>query len=239
MSVTVSVVINAHREGALLAPTISSVIQSAEKAKMAGISCKINLVLDAADQATRDAARLFKHDINIHEVEFKDLSLSRRHGLSLVDAEFTTFIDGDDLWGADWIVNCCKTCRKLDDSKVVVHPRVNMYFGRGLTPHFWIHPDMREIDMNVLDVVVQNRWTALSFAPSEIYRKYTYQENRIVDGFGYEDWLWHIETIKAGVRHIVAKDTIHFIRRKSAGSLLGMSKANHVLPRLYDRDWLF
>ncbi len=33
-------------------------------------------------------------------------------------------------------------------------------------------------------------------------------------GFGYQDWQWNIETMAAGWRHVVARDTIIFVRRR-------------------------
>jgi hypothetical protein len=34
------------------------------------------------------------------------------------------------------------------------------------------------------------------------------------DGFGYQDWQWNIETMAAGWRHVIARDTIIFKRRR-------------------------
>ena len=43
-------------------------------------------------------------------------------------------------------------------------------------------------------------------------------------GFGYEDWHWNLELVSQGVRHVTAKKTALFYRRKSVSMFTAWSR---------------
>jgi glycosyltransferase involved in cell wall biosynthesis len=232
MNIDVTIVINLHSEGKIACATFESVIRSVDIASNSGLNCETIAIIDNGDAATINVAEKYSDKVRIEQCSFGDLSQSRNHGISLAKGLCCTFIDGDDIWGEEWILRSYKLIKKFDREKIIIHPQTNLFFGRALKPYFWVHPDMRYDSVSYDDILSSNRWTALSFALSDTYRKFPYHENEIDKGYGYEDWLWHIETIYHGYLHIVADRTIHFIRRKSDGSLLQRSNKNAVLPNI-------
>lgn len=228
----VSVVINLHREGRIAEATIESVKQAMRFAGKHGIKSELLCVLDRADEITKTTCEIFCEDAEILKTTFGDLSKARNFGVSKAAGQYTTFIDGDDLWGHRWIYESFREAENLRTEDIIIHPKMNLYFGRQMSPYYWVHPDMRREKIELVDIVAANRWTSLSFARTRTYRDHPYVENDIVNGFGYEDWLWHIETIRAGFIHIVPPQTIHFIRRKASGSLMEESNKRFVLPKI-------
>jgi len=231
-NINVSVVINLHREGRIAEATIESVKKAMSFAAKYDIKSELLCVLDRADELTKATCKIFSQGAEIFETSFGDLSKARNFGAGKATGQYTTFIDGDDLWGHRWIYESVREAEKLQDENIIIHPKMNLYFGRHLSPYYWVHPDMRRDKIELVDIVASNRWTSLSFARTETYRNHPYVANDIMNGFGYEDWLWHIETIRAGFIHIVPPQTIHFIRRKASGSLMEESNKRFVLPKI-------
>lgn len=241
MSIDVTIIINLHREGRLASATLESVSRAVNSCKTKGVVCECVAILDRSDSETLDTIKSYGSYFKIVQTDFGDLSKARNHAVSIAKGRYSTFIDGDDLWGEDWVWRTFGALSKIDADLVVAHPQLNMYFGRGVTPYFWVHPDMRFDSVSREDIFSGNRWTALSFASTKLYKRFPYHENEISRGFGYEDWLWHIETIYNGILHITVDKTIHFVRRKSVGSLLQQSNNNNILPnisRLENIDFL-
>lgn len=232
MAIDVTIIVNLHREGRLASATLESVNKAVIRCKLEGLTCECISILDRSDDDTLNVIHSYGSHFQVVQTDFGDLSKARNYAVSIAKGRYCTFIDGDDLWGEDWVWRTFRALSEINSDLVVAHPQINMYFGRGVTPYFWIHPDMRFESVSREDIFSGNRWTALSFASRNLYKKFPYHENEINRGFGYEDWLWHIETIYNGVLHITIDKTIHFVRRKSNGSLLQQSNHNHVLPNI-------
>ena len=128
---------------------------------------------------------------------------------------------------------------EADPRELVLHPEYNVYFGNAAN-HVFQHVDMEDPDFERELLLKRNFWTALSFARRETYLAHPYRENRLANGFGYEDWTWNHETIECGILHKVVRGTSHFVRRGKPGeSLLAQSSSMRVIPRildLYDDD---
>lgn len=242
----VSVVVNLHREGMLCQPTLASVDEAVARAASEGIPAEVTYVLDRPDGETVDAVR--QHlgmapdaDVEAHAfpggtgcvvlADVGELAGARNLGAGLSRGHFITFIDGDDLWGDEWITRCHALAARSGRDDVVIHPQNNLYFGRGVDPYFWVHPDMRHDRIDLDAITVANRWTALSFYPRSLNARFPYRPNAFKEGFGYEDWMWHFETIRAGVLHVTAEGTVHMIRRKQSGSLLKATSSAALIPR--------
>lgn len=232
LSASVSAILNFHREGSLARPAINSAIAAANHACTAGLEVEIICVLDCEDHATRSLVTSFGSQVRVVQTTCADLAAARNLGASSSSSEFVAFLDGDDLWGSQWLTSAARTILSVDSPDVVVHPQLNMYFSRHATPYYWLHSDMRYDRIGADNLVVTNPWTALSFARRSLFVKYPYIRNELQLGFGYEDWGWHARTISAGVLHVAAPGTIHFIRRKATGSLLAQTNQARSLPRL-------
>lgn len=230
----VSVVVNLHREGLLCQATLDSVDAAVARAAAAGIATEVLYVLDRPDAETREAVAMQAGSGRVLECDLGELSASRNLGAAESRGRYVSFIDGDDLWGDEWLVRSHALALELGREDVVIHPQNNLYFERGCEPHLWVHPDMRYDAIDLDTIAVANRWTALSFYPRSLNARFPYRPNALRDGFGYEDWMWHFETIRGGVLHVVAEGTVHFVRVKKTGSLLKDTNTATVIPRFHE-----
>ena len=77
-----SAVINAHREGTLLAPTLRSLISAKKYAQIHGHEIEFVLVLDNPDRKTEIVVDHFRQELtSILQVSFRDLGASREFGI--------------------------------------------------------------------------------------------------------------------------------------------------------------
>jgi len=231
VNIDVSCVVNGHHESHVIAATISSVLRAIEYAKCCGIRTELIVVLDDPDDDTASVVNNFSNeDLAIHTVFFRDLGSSRNYAVEMSQGKYITFIDGDDLWCKTWISNSFRMAKSRRPA--VYHPEYNIYFGTS-EPHVLHHVDMDDSDYLEQAIFWENYWTALAFSDRDIYEKYSYHNNDIAAGFGYEDWTWNVATIDGGIRHHVVKGTCHFIRRTDGNSsLLNLTNNSHAIPRI-------
>jgi len=230
----ISCIVNAHRERHVVHPTLRSVLRSVALARECGLRVDVHVVLDDSDDETREVvARLIGNDGYVHHVNYGDLSASRNWAVQHCTGEYLAFIDGDDLWCHQWLVDSLMAARR-ESRRIVFHPEYNVYFGSA-APHVFHHVDMEDADYQPEFLLRMNYWTALSFARRDIYLEFPYRPNRIDDGFGYEDWTWNHETVTAGIIHKTVTGTSHFIRKGKAGtSLLDQTNQMRAIPRVLD-----
>lgn len=223
----VTAVINAHREGLMLTSTLESVSHAVKAANAENMSVDVIALADVPDDLTMGVLQSF-NDLPMEVLVGSngDLAESRNEAVSYAKGEFVAFVDGDDLWGEEWLVRAVKAAR-MEPRECVWHPEVNLYFS---DTHQWLfhHPDMDEKDFDLWQQLVTNHWTALSFARRSVYLKYPYVRNEISKGTGYEDWSWNCTTIAHGIVHKTVPDTCHFIRRKSF-SMVAETNLNEAL----------
>lgn len=224
-------VVNLHKEGALCRASLESAERAVAHARRAGLTAELLLTLDRADALTERAVATAQCDARILPVDVGDLSLSRNCAVAAAHGRHIGFMDGDDLCCEEWLARavaevggCTNDC--------IVHPRINLFFGRNYNNYFWIHPDMRLEEVTLRRLLVENLWTAPVLARRHMFEKFPYRPNRLSSGYGYEDWVWNLETSAAGILHVAAADTVFFIRRNKRGSLMEESVSANVLPDL-------
>jgi hypothetical protein len=81
---------------------------------------------------------------------------------------------------------------------------------------------------------LNNIWTANVVASRNLHLRYPYAAVDRSRGFGVEDWSWNLQTLWAGIPHLVVADTVHIIRVKDTGSLGQQNAAEGLLPHLPD-----
>lgn len=235
MEIHISCVVNAHREGGYLHRAIKSVLRNVRAAEKYGIGCEVILIMDNASDETQEVAEnhqaLSGNEIRIINCEYGDLAESRNRGVDESRGEFVGFLDGDDLWGDSWISSAYLKAKQSDEPRIV-HPQYNVYFSRK-DCHVMEHISQSDSQFFTEFFHEQNYWTSLSFAPRGIYLQYPYKRNELSSYFGYEDWTWNFETVKSGVKHTIARNSVHFVRRgKKDPSLLDLTNVN-CIPRVY------
>jgi len=230
----ITCVVNAHSESHLIIPTLKSVKRAQRYAKECGLETQLFVVLDnGKDDTDVVIEQMLDDNCKYAKINLGDLALSRNYAVAESDSEYITFIDGDDLWCKTWLVDSYIAANRVTED-VVLHPEYNIYFG-GSSVHAFRHIDAESQQFEADYFFSQNYWTALTFARRNIYARYPYKKNTILDGFGYEDWTWNYETHQMGVKHNTVKNNAHVIRRgKEQPSLLDLTNAGNAIPRILD-----
>ncbi|MDQ0141594.1 glycosyltransferase [Cupriavidus necator] len=217
MTVDISCIVTLHREGILAHKTLASITRAMRFAAAKGTRAELLLVADCADSETLQYLERSPHlpsDTRILATDFGDPGLARNHGVRAARGEYIAIFDGDDLCSGNWLTEALRLAR--ENPAHIVHPDYNVYFG----VERWIlrHPDQRNAGFRASQLLVENAWTALCVARRGTLLTIPYRDTPVNSGFGYEDWHWNCDTIAAGLVHIVAADTVHFIRLKTSGS---------------------
>lgn len=225
--IDLSVVITAHREGALLAPAYRSARAAVGLAAQNGTRCEILLMLDRADDETLAAARrLVARDDRMIMVDLGDPAQARNLGVANARGRAVALLDGDDLFGGTWLARAHGTLRERGFGNVCLHPEYTVIFGeeRAARRHIGMdHPDFR-----VSHSMFENYFTALSMAPIEVYRSSPFRPAAPERGFGHEDWAWIHDTIHRGVEHLVVPETLHAVRRRRSSRLAESRLRDHL-----------
>lgn len=233
----VSAIITGHNEGMLAGLGLRSLLDAVAVARDAGLSVEILAVLDNPDRATHEAlAEVPDRGGRLIEVSHGDHGLARNDAIGNASGRYLAFLDADDLWSENWVVNAFRMCES-EPGRVIAHPAVNWIFDNGGYCYFL--PDQTDEAWNLSFVRVANPWDQLCMAPAEVHRAHPYHRRDLAAGFAYLDWSWNLETIGAGYVHRVVPDTIHFKRRRST-SQFTQARDNRSLPfesELHDYAW--
>lgn len=220
MDFDISVIIPPHHIGRLAHPTMRSLFRAIEYASLRGITSEIVIVMDKPDEKTRKYfSRYENSELLLETVDFGDLGLTRNFGVKLSSGKYITFLDDDNLYCQNWIY---KAVRYLEESNndVIVHPEYHIAFGAENL--IWRQISSNDSnEFNAANLIEYNSWDAVCATKKEILLKYPYQTTTAGEGFGFEDWHFNCETLAAGIEHHVIPGTVHFLRKKKSGSLLG------------------
>jgi glycosyltransferase involved in cell wall biosynthesis len=225
----ITAILTAHREGALAGPSIRSLSDAVAAARAEGIDVEVGIALDAPDGTTRlMVADLPARGWWVEEYGFKDQGKARNAAVSRSRGRYVAFLDGDDLWSENWLVQAYALA-ETDPGRIIAHPEVDWFFENS--DNLFFHLDQTDPLFDPAFLRFQNYWDAMCLAPVAAYREHPYVERDVKAGFAYEDWSWSIETYDAGYVHRVVEDTIHFKRRRKASQNIEAS-TNKVLTRM-------
>lgn len=227
MTIHITAVVNAHREGLLANASLASLARAKSCAESQGLSVEALAVLDNADALTTAVFDNFHGaELRILHVNCGDLGKARNEGVLAASGEWIAFLDADDLWGANWLSSALEAASR-DSRNIIWHPEINVYFGEA--HHIFPHIDMESQDFNPLVLYYANYWTALCMARRKFCIELPYCGVDIESGIGYEDWHWNTESIGRGAIHKIVKGTGHAIRVRG-DSLLRRTNFLQAIP---------
>jgi glycosyltransferase involved in cell wall biosynthesis len=222
----ITAVLNVHREGILAHAALLSIVMARRAAEAKGIGVEVIAVADCSDRMTLDILAGVA-GVQVLEICVEDLGLARNAGVAAAHGQYIAFLDGQDLWGPNWLRAAYEAA--VEESPAVVwHPEASLYFGPNQGPRWLIHPDMEHIEGDWVTLGIRNPWTALNFARRETYVQIPYRRTDLAAGFGYEDWSWNSEVVAQGYQHKPVPGTAHIIRTGQT-SLVGRTCAAHAL----------
>ncbi|MBM2575853.1 hypothetical protein JQC91_06015 [Jannaschia sp. Os4] len=224
----VTCILTVHDEGSLARPTVRSFDAAVARARAEGLAVETVLCLDRADAATRDAvADLAARAAAVIETDLGDQGAVRNGAAARAGGACIAFLDGDDLWSSNWLVEAWRCCAAAP-GRAVAHPEIRWTFDGLAAATF--PPDMRDPDFDWAILRCENVYDALCMAPADLYRAHPFGARDLRGGFAYEDWHWAMTVAAAGASHRVAPGTVIF-KRARAGARNAQAQAANVIPR--------
>lgn len=228
---TISAIITFHGEGLLANKTLFGLERVRKFTEVNNITVELVIVLDAADYETTQAVKtnpIVRKGDKILEVFNRDLGDSRNSGIAVATGSYIGIFDGDDYYSENWLTSAFKVVKDKEGA-VIVHPEFTISFGVAHAVGDSFDMDDRK-DYSLVNCFSINPWTSCSFGKKTIYTNYPYCRTDSKDtGFGYEDWHWNIELLSHGIRHVTAKETALFYRRKAVSMLTSMASSGVVI----------
>ncbi len=223
----VEVVLTAHGEGAMAAVSYSSLLQAAQYAEARGIEVHKTIVLDKPDPQTSIIFEGLDNGTKIVETDFGDQGFVRNSAAQNSQCDLIAFLDGDDLWGENWIFEAHAFLSQRDET-TIAHPEFNWFF-QGVSSVL-IGMDQDDPNFNTDFLRFGNYWDAMCMAYTSAHVAIPYCERQIKKGFAFEDWHWNCETVWQGFQHKIVNDTIHFKRRRENSQTLEASGTKSLMP---------
>ena len=227
--IVLSVAITFHTEGKIAKETIDSVISALKPCEF---SYEIIAHIDNGDDTTKKTVKNALSDFpaaRIIEAKFGNPSDSRNNCTKAANGTYIAFVDGDDIVSENWFNEAYKTLQRFPDA--IIHPQYNVTFGDNDRNRVWKMHNSFSDEKDALILAGYNRWDAACMLSTKIAKKHPYMS--YAPGFGYEDWHFNADTRTAGIKHMVAKDTISYYRISTNNSVFKQSQAEkHTIAKI-------
>lgn len=226
----ITVAITAHSETVIAGPSMRSAEAAIRPVESQGFSVERLIGLDAPSKDCREYfSQPAFNDWKKIELDFLDQGYVRNHLVNNSNGRWVAFLDADDLFSENWLLNAAKCLKEAEQKKdsIIVHPELNWIFDQTSAILVKVAQDDDIFDPYYF--YFANYYDALCVAPRRAYLEVPYVKRDIENGFALEDWQWNIETIAAGWQHVIAKDTIIFKRRRELSQNIIASRTTAVI----------
>ena len=221
--------VTAHNEGLVAHKTMRSILEATKRLEEKKISYEILIHVDNGDQITKDYFKRYAKmpNVVIYENNFGDPGPSRNFLAQKASGEYLTFLDGDDLISDNWLVVAYGALIGATE-EVIVHPEGILTFGTEVNNVLTIQTETLPREKDTIVLLGENRWCAILMAKTSTLLKFPYQH--LTGGYSHEDYVFNVETTNAGIKHIIAKETILFYRRSNNSRLSSSNNMNQIIP---------
>lgn len=226
----ISVIVTAHDETVVAGPTMRSAEAAIEAARAFGYSVERIVGLDTVTDAclTFFSQPAFS-DWRRVRLDVRDLGLSRNALTAQAQGRWLAYLDADDLFSENWLISGAQLLSDgaMRGEGLIVHPEMNVIFDSGssiftkcsqddplFTPYYF---------------AVANPYDALCMAARSTFEAVPYTPRDRERGLGYEDWRWNVDAMAAGYKHVVARDTVIFKRRRDTSMLTDLGASGTLL----------
>jgi glycosyltransferase involved in cell wall biosynthesis len=143
-----------------------------------------------------------------------DLGRVRNALVPQTSGRFIAFLDADDLFSENWLVDGLDMLTAADarGERVIAHPEVNIVFDGG--KYLWQNVDQDSPMFTPHYMYVRNCYDSLCLTPREAHLEVPYVQRDVANWLSFQDWQFAIETMARGWKHVVVRDTIIFKRRR-------------------------
>ena len=224
-----TVAVTAHNEGLVAHKTMRSILEATKRLEEKKISYEILIHIDNGDQITKDYFKRYAKmpNVVIYENNFGDPGPSRNFLAQKASGEYLTFLDGDDLISDNWLVVAYGALIGATE-EAIVHPEGILTFGTEVNNVLTIQTETLPREKDTIVLLGENRWCAILMAKTSTLLKFPYQH--LTGGYSHEDYVFNVETTNAGIKHIIAKETILFYRRSNNSRLSSSNNMNQIIP---------
>jgi hypothetical protein len=226
-----TLIVTAHNETVVSGPTMESADLAVAAARDAGHTVQTVIALDNATEATHEYFHQSHFDHWERWIRGEgDLGRVRNALVPQTEGRFIAFLDADDLFSENWLAEGLAVLKAAEErgERVIAHPELNIVFDGGQYLVQTIDQDSPLFTPYFL--YVRNCYDSLCMTPREAHLEVPYVHRDIPNGLSFQDWQFAIETMSRGWKHVVARDTIIFKRRRDT-SLMTESQARRSLVR--------
>lgn len=212
----ISAVLTAHGETVLAGPTMRSAEAAIARAEQAGLTVERLVGMDNATPECRAFFANPEHDAWTKlDFAFRDQGKARNALAAAATGRWIAFLDADDLWSENWLVEAAKAMRAAEAAgeRAVIHPEINWVFDKNA--NVIVNMDSDDPLFEPRFFYFRNFYDALALAPREAHLAIPYADRDLPKGYAFEDMQWAVETVAAGYVHRIARDTIIFKRRRT------------------------
>lgn len=211
----ITIIVTAHDETVVSGPSMRSAESAIDAAEARGLRVERLIAMDAPTAE----CRAYFSQVRFHrwkrtEHDFRDPYRTRNASAEAARGRWIAFLDADDLFSQNWLLLAGERMARAerDGEKAIVHPEINWIFDGAHSVS--VKPAQDEAYFSPYYFYFANYYAMLCMAPRRAILEIPYGSRDLASGFGYQDWQWNIETMAAGWRHVVARDTILFVRRR-------------------------
>ena len=233
MSTDLSLVVTAHDETAVCGPTMAASDLAVEAARAGGLTVQTIIALDAATEATTAYFRQPRFDHWERWVyDEGDLGRVRNTLLPETDGRFIAFLDADDLFSENWLLEGVAALVAAGErgERAIAHPELNVVFDGARS--LWVNIPQDSPLFTPHYLYARHYYDSLCLAPREAHLEIPYVSRDVPNGLSYQDFQFTIETLDAGWRHLVVRDTIIFKRRRDDSLVTESNRRKSVVRSL-------